>query len=178
MPHTCCTKGEYQSKWQRAEHLTCREESPPHRGNDLQAVSVCPPVSSLSMSCAAGDRAEGAEEDLDNAPASNNNISSSSSSSSNSSSNSSSTSSFKRSFSLESRFSFLNLRRPRGDRNADSCSQKTERGQTVVLVKGVWGTVNKLAATTFCVYKHFFCSLAAMWHRIFYEGQYTIWTEK
>ncbi|XP_042345915.1 SH3 domain-binding protein 5-like [Plectropomus leopardus] len=79
----------------------------------------------ISTSCAAGDRAEGAEGDLDNAPASNNNTSS--------------TSSTKRSFSLEARFSFLNLRRPRTDniKNTDSSSQKGEAGQTVVLVKGV-----------------------------------------
>lgn len=62
---------------------------------------------SLTSVCAAGDRAEGAEGDLDNAPASNNNSSSSSSTS---------TSNTKKSFSLEARFSFLNLRRPRQNR--------------------------------------------------------------
>lgn len=73
--------------------------------------------------CAAGDRAEGAERDLDNASTTNN--------------NSSSTSSTKRSSSLEARFSFLNLRRPRAvnAKNTDSCSQKVEASQTVVLVK-------------------------------------------
>lgn len=69
---------------------------------------------------AAGDRAEGAEEDLDNAPAANNN-----------GGGGGSAFSAKRSFSLEAHFSFLNLRRPR----ANSCSQKAEPGQTVVLVK-------------------------------------------
>lgn len=79
---------------------------------------------SLTSVCAAGDRAEGAEGDLDNAPTTTNN-------------NSSSTSSTRKSFSLEARFSFLNLRRPRADnaKNTDSCSQKAEAGQTVVLVK-------------------------------------------
>lgn len=76
---------------------------------------------SCSMFCAAGDRAEGAEGDLDNAPAAaNNNF----------------TSNIKKSFSLEARFSFLNLRRPRANnaKNTDTCSQ-AEAGQTVVLVK-------------------------------------------
>lgn len=79
---------------------------------------------SLTSACAAGDRAEGAEGDLDNAPTTTTN-------------NSSSTSSTRKSFSLEARFSFLNLRRPRADnaKNTDSCSQKAEAGQTVVLVK-------------------------------------------
>lgn len=77
---------------------------------------------SLTSVCAAGDRAEGAEGDLDNAPASNNNSSSSSSSTS--------TSNTKKSFSLEARFSFLNLRRPRADN-----TKTAEAGQTVVLVK-------------------------------------------
>lgn len=67
---------------------------------------------------AAGDRAEGAEEELDNAPPAGNN-------------GSSSAFRAKKSFSLEAHFSFLNLRRPR----ANSCSQKAEPGQTVVLVK-------------------------------------------
>lgn len=65
---------------------------------------------------AAGDRAEGAEEDLDHVPPTNNNggrfIA-------------------RKSFSLEAHFSFLNLRRPR----ASSRSQKAEPSQTVVLVK-------------------------------------------
>lgn len=74
-----------------------------------------------------GDRAEGAEGELDNTPVNNNN---------------SSMSSTRKTFSLEARFSFLNLRRPRLDKNTDNCSQKTESGQTVVLVKGVWGTEN------------------------------------
>ncbi|AWP15742.1 putative SH3 domain-binding protein 5 [Scophthalmus maximus] len=45
----------------------------------------------------------------------------------------------KRTFSLETRFSFLNLRRPRPDnaKKLDSCSQKAEPGQAGVLVKGV-----------------------------------------
>lgn len=78
------------------------------------------------MFCVAGDRAEGAEGDLDNAPtAGNNNF----------------TSNIKKSFSLEARFSFLNLRRPRANnaRNTDTCAQKAEAGQTVVLVKWVYG---------------------------------------
>lgn len=69
------------------------------------------------MFCAAGDRAEGAEGDLDNAPAAaNNNI--------------------KKSFSLEARFSFLNLRRPRANnaKSTDTCSQKAEAGHTVLWV--------------------------------------------
>ncbi len=81
---------------------------------------------SLTLFCAAGDRAEGAEGHLDNAPAatSNNN-------------NNGSTSSSRKSFSLEARFSFLNLRRPRTDsaKNTDNCLQKAEAAQTVVLVK-------------------------------------------
>lgn len=72
----------------------------------------------LKRFTAAGDRAEGAEKDVDNAPPTNNNGSSSSFST-------------KKSFSLEAHFSFLNLRRPR----ALSCSQKAGPGQTVVLVK-------------------------------------------
>ncbi|KAI3361476.1 hypothetical protein L3Q82_012956 [Scortum barcoo] len=92
--------------------------------------SECSGASSPECDLERGDRAEGAEGDLDNTPASNNN-------------NSSSTSSTKRSFSLEARFSFLNLRRPRTNnaKNTDSCSQKAAAaaaaGQTVVLVKGV-----------------------------------------
>lgn len=64
-----------------------------------------------------GDRAEGAEEDLDSAGPPGN--------------GSSSAFSTKKSFSLEAHFSFLNLRRPR----PANCSQKAEPGQTVVLVK-------------------------------------------
>ncbi|XP_029306973.1 SH3 domain-binding protein 5b [Cottoperca gobio] len=85
--------------------------------------SECSGASSPECDMERGDRAEGAEGDLDNAPAPNNNNSSSS------------TSSTKKSFSLEARFSFLNLRRPRADKNTDNCSQKA--GQTAVLVKGV-----------------------------------------
>ncbi|XP_035529094.1 SH3 domain-binding protein 5-like [Morone saxatilis] len=97
--------------------------------------SECSGASSPECDLERGDRAEGAEGDLDNAPATTTNNNSSSSSSS----SSSSTSSTKRSFSLEARFSFLNLRRPRADnaKNTDNCSQKAETGQTVVLVKGV-----------------------------------------
>ncbi|XP_072249871.1 SH3 domain-binding protein 5b [Leuresthes tenuis] len=86
--------------------------------------SECSGASSPECDLERGDRAEGAEGDLDNVPAGNNN---------------SSTSITKRSFSLEARFSFLNLRRPRVNnaKTTDSCSQKTEPGQTVVLVKGV-----------------------------------------
>uniref|UniRef100_A0A3Q3W4K7 SH3 domain-binding protein 5 n=1 Tax=Mola mola TaxID=94237 RepID=A0A3Q3W4K7_MOLML len=85
--------------------------------------SECSGASSPECDLERGDRAEGAERDLDNASTTNN--------------NSSSTSSTKRSSSLETRFSFLNLRRPRAvnAKNTDSCSQKVEAGQTVVLVK-------------------------------------------
>ncbi|KAM3614922.1 uncharacterized protein V6R79_020808 [Siganus canaliculatus] len=96
--------------------------------------SECSGASSPECDLERGDRAEGAEGDLDNAPAN----STSSSSSSTSSTSSSSSSSTKRSFSLETRFSFLNLRRPRANAKLmDSCSQQPEAGQTVVLVKGV-----------------------------------------
>ncbi|KAM4580047.1 SH3 domain-binding protein 5b [Odontesthes bonariensis] len=83
--------------------------------------SECSGASSPECDLERGDRAEGAEGDLDNVPAGNNN---------------GSTSITKKSFSLETRFSFLNLRRPRvkNAKTTDSCSQKTE---TVVLVKGV-----------------------------------------
>ncbi|XP_074509058.1 SH3 domain-binding protein 5b [Sebastes fasciatus] len=86
--------------------------------------SECSGASSPECDLERGDRAEGAEGDLDNAPASNNN-------------NNSSNSSTKKSFSLEARFSFLNLHRPRTNnaKNTDNCSQKSV--QTVVLVKGV-----------------------------------------
>ena len=76
-----------------------------------------------------GDRAEGAEGDLDNALPSNNN--------NNITPSSSSSSSTKRSFSLETRFSFLNLRRPRSEntKNSDKSSKKAD--QTEVSVKGL-----------------------------------------
>uniref|UniRef100_A0A3Q2WU41 SH3 domain-binding protein 5 n=1 Tax=Haplochromis burtoni TaxID=8153 RepID=A0A3Q2WU41_HAPBU len=88
--------------------------------------SECSGASSPECDIERGDRAEGSEGNLDNAPTSNGN-------------NISLTSSTKKSFSLEARFSFLNLRRPRADntKNTDSLSQKPEPGQTVVLVKGV-----------------------------------------
>lgn len=82
---------------------------------------------SLPSVCAAGDRAEGAEGGLDNAPAVNATANGS---------GSSATSSTKRTFSLETRFSFLNLRRQRADnKNSDAVSQKAAAGQTVVLVQ-------------------------------------------
>uniref|UniRef100_H2ML64 SH3 domain-binding protein 5 n=1 Tax=Oryzias latipes TaxID=8090 RepID=H2ML64_ORYLA len=86
--------------------------------------SACSGASSPECDLERGDRAEGAEGALDNAPPTNNNVL---------------TSSTKRSFSLETRFSFLNLRRPRANctRNVDGCSQKMEAGPTVVLLKGV-----------------------------------------
>uniref|UniRef100_A0A8C7ZJD3 SH3 domain-binding protein 5 n=1 Tax=Oryzias sinensis TaxID=183150 RepID=A0A8C7ZJD3_9TELE len=86
--------------------------------------SACSGASSPECDLERGDRAEGAEGALDNAPPTNNNVL---------------TSSTKRSFSLETRFSFLNLRRPRanGTRNVDGCSQKMEAAPTVVLLKGV-----------------------------------------
>nr|XP_040020642.1 SH3 domain-binding protein 5b isoform X1 [Gasterosteus aculeatus aculeatus] len=99
--------------------------------------SACSGASSPECELERGDRAEGAEGDLDNAAPPNNNSSSRSSASSSQSSASSSSSS-RRSFSLETRFSFLNLRRPRGPKNTkdgDGCSQKAEGA--VVLVKGV-----------------------------------------
>ncbi|XP_040020643.2 SH3 domain-binding protein 5b isoform X2 [Gasterosteus aculeatus] len=99
--------------------------------------SACSGASSPECELERGDRAEGAEGDLDNAAPPNNNSSSRSSASSSQSSASSSSSS-RRSFSLETRFSFLNLRRPRGTKNTkdgDGCSQKAEGA--VVLVKGV-----------------------------------------
>ncbi|XP_040901150.1 SH3 domain-binding protein 5b [Toxotes jaculatrix] len=89
--------------------------------------SECSGASSPECDLERGDRAEGAEGDLDNAPTANNN------------SSSTSTSAAKKPFSLEARFSFLNLRRPRADntKRMDSCSRKAEPGQTGVLVKGV-----------------------------------------
>ncbi|XP_022601874.1 SH3 domain-binding protein 5 [Seriola dumerili] len=91
--------------------------------------SECSGASSPECDMERGDRAEGAEGDLDNAPATNNN----------SNGSSASTSTIKKTFSLEARFSFLNLRRPRTDnaKKLDNCSQKAEPGQSVVLVKGV-----------------------------------------
>ncbi|TWW79786.1 SH3 domain-binding protein 5b [Takifugu flavidus] len=80
--------------------------------------SECSGASSPECDLERGDRAEGAEEDLDNAPPANNN-------------GSRSTFIPKKSLSLEAHFSFLNLRRPR----TNSCSQKADVGQTVVLVK-------------------------------------------
>ncbi|KAI9999915.1 hypothetical protein NQD34_011758, partial [Periophthalmus magnuspinnatus] len=85
--------------------------------------SECSGASSPECDLERGDRAEGAEGDLDNAPISNNN---------------SGTPNTSKTFSLEARFSFLNLRRPRGDKSTDDCSQKSATsGQTVGLVKGV-----------------------------------------
>ncbi|XP_038138417.1 SH3 domain-binding protein 5b [Cyprinodon tularosa] len=85
--------------------------------------SECSGASSPECDLERGDRAEGAEGDLDNAPTR----------------NIISASNPKKSFSFEARFSFLNLRRPRGGdaKNKDSSPQKTEPGQTVVLLKGV-----------------------------------------
>lgn len=94
------------------------------------------------MSCAAGDRAEGAEGDLDNAPAAaNNNF----------------TSNIKKSFSLEARFSFLNLRRPRANnaKNTEACSQKAEAGQTVVLVKWVYGPLRQFDGSVVTLWMKF-----------------------
>ncbi|KAL6109825.1 sh3bp5 [Pungitius sinensis] len=86
--------------------------------------SACSGASSPECELERGDRAEGAEGDLDNAPPPNQNSSRSSASSS------------RRSFSLETRFSFLNLRRPRFTKNPkDGCSQNAEGA--VVLVNGV-----------------------------------------
>ncbi|XP_037309971.2 SH3 domain-binding protein 5b [Pungitius pungitius] len=104
--------------------------------------SACSGASSPECELERGDRAEGAEGDLDNAPPPNQNSSQSSASSSRSSASSSrsSASSSRRSFSLETRFSFLNLRRPRftnakNPKDTDGCSQNAEGA--VVLVKGV-----------------------------------------
>ncbi|XP_034030286.1 SH3 domain-binding protein 5b [Thalassophryne amazonica] len=86
--------------------------------------SECSGASSPECDLERGDRAEGAEGDLDNAPSNNNNTL---------------VSSTKKPFSLEARFSFLNLRRPRAGsaKNLDRQSLKTDAGQTVVVVKGV-----------------------------------------
>lgn len=85
--------------------------------------SECSGASSPECDLERGERAEGAEGELDNAPTG----------------NIISTSNTKKSFSLEARFSFLNLRRPRvgNPKNKEGCAEKTEPGQTVVLVKGV-----------------------------------------
>ncbi|XP_072317079.1 SH3 domain-binding protein 5b [Eucyclogobius newberryi] len=85
--------------------------------------SECSGASSPECDLERGDRAEGAEGDVDNAPVSNNN---------------SVTPSTRKTFSLEARFSFLNLRRPREDKSTDDCAQKgAPSGQSVVPVKGV-----------------------------------------
>ncbi|MEQ2180753.1 hypothetical protein GOODEAATRI_004515, partial [Goodea atripinnis] len=80
-------------------------------------------ISNLTFFFTAGDRAEGAEGDLDNPPTG----------------NVISTINAKKNFSLEARFSFLNLRRPRvgNTKNKESCPQKTDPVQTDVLVKRV-----------------------------------------
>lgn len=90
----------------------------------------------MTFSAAAGDRAEGAEGDLDNSPATNNMNRSSSSSSATSTTSTTSKPAVKKTFSLEARFSFLNLRRPRPDntKKTDSCSQKVESNMTSVVV--------------------------------------------
>ncbi|XP_037532696.1 SH3 domain-binding protein 5b [Nematolebias whitei] len=81
--------------------------------------SECSGASSPEYDLERGDRAEGAEGDLDNTPVG----------------NSSSSSNIKKTFNLEARFSFLNLRRPRASnaKNKDGCPQKME--QNVVFVK-------------------------------------------
>ncbi|TKS82619.1 SH3 domain-binding protein 5 [Collichthys lucidus] len=102
--------------------------------------SECSGASSPECDLERGDRAEGAEGDLDNVPATTNTTTTTTTTTTTNNNNSSSSaSSIKKSFSLEARFSFLNLRRPRADsaKNTNNCSQKAEAGQTVVLVKGV-----------------------------------------
>ncbi|XP_039973743.1 SH3 domain-binding protein 5b [Xiphias gladius] len=96
--------------------------------------SECSGASSPECDLERGDRAEGAEGDLDNAPATNNN-----NKSGGGGGGSSSTSTAKKTFSLEARFSFLNLRRPRADnaKKMDNSSQKAEPAQSGVLVMGV-----------------------------------------
>ncbi|XP_026226896.1 SH3 domain-binding protein 5b [Anabas testudineus] len=91
--------------------------------------SECSGASSPECDLERGDRAEGAEGDLDNGATTNTTTTT----------NTRSTSSIKKSFSLEARFSFLNLRRPRSDntKSTDNCSHKAESRPTVVLVKGV-----------------------------------------
>ncbi|MEQ2276572.1 SH3 domain-binding protein 5 [Xenotaenia resolanae] len=85
--------------------------------------SECSGASSPECDLERGDRAEGAEGDLDNPPTG----------------NVISTINAKKNFSLEARFSFLNLRRPQvgNTKNKESCPQKTDPGQTDVLVKRV-----------------------------------------
>nr|XP_057909068.1 SH3 domain-binding protein 5b [Doryrhamphus excisus] len=79
--------------------------------------SECSGASSPECELERGERAEGAEMTLDNGPVLNKNVMSST----------------KKSFNLEARFSFLNLRRQRSDaKNTDNFSQKA-----VVLVKGL-----------------------------------------
>ncbi|XP_028326214.1 SH3 domain-binding protein 5b [Gouania willdenowi] len=89
--------------------------------------SECSGASSPECDLERGERAEGAEVFLDNAMTS--------------SKNSSSISAFstKKSFNLDARFSFLNLRRQRTDnsKRTDSCPAKAEPTHTVVLVKSV-----------------------------------------
>uniref|UniRef100_A0AAV2MF47 SH3 domain-binding protein 5 n=1 Tax=Knipowitschia caucasica TaxID=637954 RepID=A0AAV2MF47_KNICA len=82
----------------------------------------CSGASSPECDLERGDRAEGAEGDLENAAVGNNN---------------SATTNTRKSFSQESRFSFLNLRRPRSDKNTDSSNKSAPPGHTVVLVQGV-----------------------------------------
>ncbi|XP_058504608.1 SH3 domain-binding protein 5b [Solea solea] len=91
--------------------------------------SECSGASSPECDRERGDRAEGAEVELDNAASITTNTITNISSSS--------TASMKRTFSLEARFSFLNLRRPRPDtaKKTDGCSRKTESGLSGVLVK-------------------------------------------
>ncbi|XP_047216354.1 SH3 domain-binding protein 5b [Girardinichthys multiradiatus] len=85
--------------------------------------SECSGASSPECDLERGDRAEGAEGDLDNPPTG----------------NVISTINAKKNFSLEARFSFLNLGRPRvgNTKNKENCPQKTDPGQTDVLVKRV-----------------------------------------
>ncbi|XP_029360246.1 SH3 domain-binding protein 5b [Echeneis naucrates] len=92
--------------------------------------SECSGASSPECDLERGDRAEGAEGDLDNAPAP---------AAAAAANNNNSSSSTKKTFSLETRFSFLNLRRPRANnaKKMDNCSQRAEPGPTGGLVKGV-----------------------------------------
>ncbi|XP_026172495.1 SH3 domain-binding protein 5b isoform X2 [Mastacembelus armatus] len=85
--------------------------------------SECSGASSPDCDLERGDQAEGAERDLDNVPTNSNHRNLST----------------KKSFSLEARFSFLNLRRPRAvnGQNMETSSQKTELKQNLVLIKGV-----------------------------------------
>ncbi|XP_056142281.1 SH3 domain-binding protein 5b [Lampris incognitus] len=85
--------------------------------------SDCSGASSPECDLERGDRAEGAEAHLDNAPNNNNG----------------SATANRKSLSLEGRFSFLNLRRPRADsaKITDSDSQKPNLNQTPIFVNGV-----------------------------------------